>query len=209
MRTARRLPSFSSPSGRRSVAAILVFFAFTAPFGIAAHLLSELFGLGWHDDADVVLSARHGYLAALALLSLGGLLAALLALPRGDRRSRIAALVDALPFRGRGLGFTACAFVAQFAFFAVTQIGEGCPLCGGDVFTGVLAAAIAAALGAFAVALGKRRILEFAFALICAIATAALTGPAASAATAYRGPAAASPRRSPFAFRYRPPPIAA
>jgi hypothetical protein len=37
---------------RRSVVSALVFFAFTTPLGIAAHLISELAGLGWHDDVD-------------------------------------------------------------------------------------------------------------------------------------------------------------
>jgi hypothetical protein len=193
---------------RRSAVASLVFFAFTTPFGIAAHLLSELAGLGWHDDADVVLSARHGYLAALALASIAGLIGAVLTLPRSDRRARVASLIEALPFKGRGTGFTAIAFIAQFAFFGVTQIGEGCPLCGGDVLIGVTAAAFAAALGAIAIALGKRRIIEFTLALLYSLVARSFVGPIANRVARYRGPVVTATRRTPFSFRYRPPPLA-
>jgi hypothetical protein len=192
---------------RRSAIAVAVFLALTTPLGIAAHLISELAGLGWHADADVVLSARHAYLGALALAALAGLLVALLGVPRGERRARIAELVESLPFHGRGPGFTFVSFVAQFAFFAVTQIGEGCPLCGGDVLVGVVAAALAALFGALAVALGKRRILDFVLAL--AFAWAPLTsGAAGPARSELRRRVALRParRRAPFAFRYRPPP---
>lgn len=194
---------------RRSAVAACVFFAFTAPLGIAAHLISELAGLGWHDDADVAFSARHGYLAALALLALGGLFVALRSLPSGERRARVAELVESLPFAGRGAAFTIVSFLAQFAFFAVTQIGEGCPLCSGDVVVGVFAAAIAALLGALAVSLGKRRILAFVLALVEVFVAAARESTIASCVSRRRRPRAVSLRRSPFAFRYRPPPVVA
>jgi hypothetical protein len=194
---------------RQSPAALLAFFALTAPCGIAAHLLSEFFGLGWHDDADVIFSARHGYLALVAVAALASLIAALLVLPRGERRERVAALIEALPARGSGPGFIALAFVAQFGFFALTQIGEGCPLCGGDVFTGVLAAAVAALLGALAVTLGKRRIFELALRIMYEFARISFAPGSARRLGAYRVAPAMAPRRSPFAFRYRPPPVAA
>jgi hypothetical protein len=193
---------------RRSALAAFVFFAFTTPLGIAAHLISELAGLGWHDDADVAFSARHGYLAALALIAFGGLAYALRSVPRSERRARVAGLIESLPFRGRGAGFTIVSFVAQFAFFAVTQIGEGCPLCSGDVVVGVFAAAVAALIGAFAVALGKRRILDFVVGLAFAFAfAAASTQGVFRSALRDRATFRASRRRSPFAFRYRPPPV--
>ncbi|HEY0798170.1 MAG TPA: hypothetical protein VGD50_03415 [Candidatus Baltobacteraceae bacterium] len=187
-----------------------MFFAFTAPLGIAAHLLSELAGLGWHDDADVIVSPRHGYLALIAVITLGGLLAAIAVLPRGQRRARIAEMIEALPFKGCGFGFSAVSFVTQFAFFALTQIGEGCPLCSGDIFTGVLAAAIAAAVGALFVALAMRRVLELAFALAQYLsATLLVATGAASCFHKRRIAAAPTRRRTPFAFRYRPPPLIA
>jgi hypothetical protein len=194
---------------RRSPAALLAFFALTAPFGIAAHLLSELFGLGWHDDADVIFSARHAYLALIAVAALASLSAALLALPRGERRERVATLVDALPRRGSGPGFLLLAFVAQFGFFALTQIGEGCPLCGGDIVTGVVAAGIAALLGALAVTFGKRRILELALQVMCEFVRIPSAPDIPSNVRAHRVAPATAARRSPFAFRYRPPPVAA
>ncbi len=194
---------------RCAFAASLVFFAFTTPFGIAAHLLAELFGLGWQDGADVVFSARHGYLAVLAAVSLAGAVVAVLALPRCERRARVASLVEALPYKGAGVGFASIAFVAQFGFFALTQIGEGCPLCGGDIVTGIVAAGFAAALGAITVTLCKRRVLEFALALVWAIAAAVFASGIVNGVAPYSGPAAPATRRTPFSFRYRPPPVAA
>jgi hypothetical protein len=194
---------------RRGVLATCVFVAFTTPLGIAAHLISELAGLGWHDDADVAFSARHAYLAALALLAISGLLLALRSVPRGERGARVTALVESLPFAGRGLGFTLVSFVAQFAFFAMTQIGEGCPLCSGDVLVGVTAAAVAALCGAFAVALGKRRILEFALALVAVFVAAACACTIPSGVLRRRSPRPLAARRTPFSFRYRPPPALA
>jgi hypothetical protein len=192
-------------TSRRAVTATLIFFAFTTPFGIAAHLLSELAGLGWHDDADIIFSPKHAYLVILALISLGGLVTALTTLPRDVRRARVATLVDDLPFKGRGAGFTALSFVAQFGFFALTQIGEGCPLCSGDVFTGVLAAA--AMLGALLVSLGKRRILEFALALVRYLTIVFVVDRAVVRALSdARKTVPSTRRRAPFAFRYRPPP---
>jgi hypothetical protein len=193
---------------RRSALAAFVFFAFTAPLGIAAHLISELAGLGWHDDADVAFSARHGYLAALAVVALLGLFLALRSIPKSDRRARVAELVGSLPFRGRGAGFTLVSFVAQFAFFAVTQIGEGCPLCSGDVVVGVFAAAVAALIGALAVTFGKRRILDFVLGLALAFAFVAPPVPGnLRSALRRRVSLRASRRRTPFSFRYRPPPV--
>ena len=202
-------PVAKSSHGVSPLWALLLFFAFTAPLGIAAHLLSELAGLGWHDDADVAFSARHGYLALIALGALVALALSLRAVPRGDRRARIAAIVEALPFKGQGAGFVALSFSAQFAFFAITQIGEGCPLCGGDVFAGVLAAALAAFCGALAVMLGKRRLLDFVLALAWAVAFS--PGAESPRRSLFREGVVALRRRSrtPFAFRYRPPPLTA
>ncbi len=187
--------------------ATLLFFGFTVPLGIAAHLLAELAGLGWHDDADVAFSARHGYLALIAVGALVALALSLRAVPRGDRRARIEQLVDALPFKGEGAGFVGLSFAAQFAFFAITQIGEGCPLCDGDVFIGVLAAALAAFCGALAVMLGKRRLLDFVLALAWAVAIVFDAERAAGARFAAGLVVLRERSCTPFAFRYRPPPL--
>jgi len=194
---------------RRAALAGIVFFAFTAPLGIAAHLISELAGLGWHDDADVAFSARHGYLAGLAIVSIVSLLVALRTLPRSKRRTQVAELIESLPFGGRGVAFTAVSFLAQFVFFAITQIGEGCPLCGGDVVTGVFAAAIAALLGAIAVSFGKRRFLEFVLTLVAVFVRALRETRLAAALVRRRFARTTAKRRTAFSFRYRPPPRAA
>jgi hypothetical protein len=75
------------------------------------------------------------------------------------------------------------------------------------VFVGVVAAAIAAALGALLVTLGKRRFLELAFSLIQYFRTFLVRTVARRSCDRERA-AVASPgrRRTPFSFRYRPPP---
>jgi hypothetical protein len=187
--------------------ATLLFFAFTAPLGIAAHLIAELVGLGWRDDAALAFSARHGYLALIGLGALVALVLSLRAVPGGDRRARIEQIVDALPFKGEGIGFFSLSFAAQFVFFAVTQIGEGSPLLGGDVFTGVLAAALASFCGALAVVLGKRRLLDLVLAVAWAVAL--LCGNECPASARFAAGLVVPRERTctPFAFRYRPPPL--
>jgi hypothetical protein len=193
---------------RQPLFATLLFAALAAPFGIAAHLVSELAGLGLHDDVDVLFSARHGYLALIAFAAMAVIGAIARATPHRERRRRVAELVAALPMRGRGLGFVAISFALQFGFFAVTQIGEGCPLCGGDVLAGVLAAAVAALLGALLVAYGQRRFLEFACALVW-LASARSSDDVSIFCARFRRANPRPVRRSPFAFRYRPPPLVA
>jgi hypothetical protein len=209
-RSARVAFSVVPMSARRSApAAALAFGAFAILFGTASHLAAELFGLGWPADASVLASPRHAYLAVAALLALLALALSVRCSPGTDRRGRISALVDALPYRGRGMGFAALAFVSQFAFAAVTQIGEGYPLAAGDAVTGVIAGVVAAALGAVIVTLCKRRVLAFALALVCATLDAVFARGVVDGVAADHGPGVTATRRTPFAFRYRPPPIAA
>jgi hypothetical protein len=145
---------------------LFAFVAFTVPFGIGAHLFAELAGLGWHDDAEIAFSGRHLYLAVIAVATFVALLAMLRGIPRDGRRRTIGQLVAALPFGGSGVRFALLSFALQFGFFAVTQIGEGCPLCGGDVFVGLLAAALAAIVGALAISFGKVRFFVLALGLV-------------------------------------------
>ena len=195
--------------GRRAALAAGIFFGFTAPFGIAAHLLSELAGLGLRDDADVVLSARHGYLAIVAFAALAMFVVVLRSVPADSRRQRVSEIVEALPFEGRSARFIALSFVLQFGFFAVTQIGEGCPLCGGDVIVGIAAASAAALIGALVVTFVKERVLELAMELVWYASQALAASPVPVRSRREQHAAdASSPRRTPFSFRYRPPPIA-
>lgn len=199
-----------TPGGQRSALAACIFFAFTAPFGIAAHLLSELAGLGWHDDADVLFSARHGYLAIVALAALATFTVALRSVPANSRRRHVSEIIEALPFKGRGARFIALSFALQFGFFAVTQIGEGCPLCGGDVIVGIVAAAAAALIGALVVTFVKERVLELAMGLVWYALQTLWAAPVPVRSWREQHAAdATSARRTPFSFRYRPPPIAA
>ncbi len=141
--------------------ALLLYFALCVPFGIGVHFGSEFAGLG-RDAADLAFSPLHAYLLALAAGALGVFLAAGGFFAGGaERRRRIGLMTAALPFGARGLRFAALSAAMQFGFFAVTQLGEGCPLCKGDLLVGLIAALAASAIGAGAVAALRRRIVRY------------------------------------------------
>ena len=142
---------------------MLLYLALSVPFGIAVHLGSEFAGLG-RDADDLAFSPLHAYLAVIAVAALaaflicGGFFAGAM-----ERRRRIGLMARALPFDGRGPRFFAFSAALQFAFFAVTQLGEGCPLCKGDALVGVAAAVIASVVGSCALmALRKQIVRAFA-----------------------------------------------
>jgi hypothetical protein len=141
--------------------ALCLYFTLCVPFGIAVHLGSELAGLG-RDAGDLAFSPLHGY---LLLLGSGALVAFLVAGGffggSAERRRRLGLMTASLPWGARGLRFAALSAAMQFAFFAVTQFGEGCPLCKGDLLVGLIAALIASGIGAFAVAALRRRIVRY------------------------------------------------
>jgi hypothetical protein len=147
-------------SYRHSLPAYIVFAALTIPFGIAAHLIAELAGLGYHDDAELVFSAQHWYLAALAAASLASLLGLVSVIPYADRRRIVACLAADLPFAGQGFRFFALSFTGQFGFFVITQYAEGDPLRGGNLGVGLIAASIASAIGSLVITLCKAQILR-------------------------------------------------
>ncbi len=141
--------------------ALCLYFALCVPFGIAVHLGSEFAGLG-RDAGDLAFSALHGYLLLLG----GGALAAFLVAGgffsgSAERRRRIGLMTAALPWGARGSRFAALSAAMQFGFFAITQFGEGCPLCKGDLLVGSIAALVASGIGAFAVAALRRRIVRY------------------------------------------------
>jgi hypothetical protein len=195
------------PIGRR-LAAGLLFGAVTTLFGIVTHLMAELAGLGWRLDLSLVFSGRHAYLGVIAASCVVAAIVALALLPPEDCRARGRSLISALPFGGEGAGFTAAAFAAQFAFFVISQLGEGCPLHGGDVVAAVLAAMLTAFCGALVVAFGKRRMLEFVLSLVWTIRFGA-SPQVENGVAPYPRPPARPVRCSPFSFRYRPPPSTA
>jgi len=141
--------------------ALLLYFALCVPFGIAVHLGSEFAGLG-RDAGDLAFSPLHGYLLVLAagalaaFLVAGGFFAG-----SAERRRRLALMTAALPYRARGLRFAALSAAMQFGFFAITQVGEGCPLCKGDLLVGLIAALVASGIGAYAVTALRRRIVRY------------------------------------------------
>jgi len=187
----------------------LAFLAFAALFGSVVHLLSEVWGLGWSTAGTLAFWQRHEYLTGFVAAAVACLLSAARMLPRGERRVRVASLVRSLPFEGRGTGFAATAFAAQFAFGALTQLGEGDPLSRGSLLTGIIAGIVAAVCGALILTFCKRRIFELALALVWATLRSAFARGAVNGIAAYRGPSAPAVRRTPYSFRYRPPPLAA
>jgi hypothetical protein len=140
--------------------AILLYLTLSVPFGIAVHLGAEFGGLG-RDAEDLVFSPLHAYLALIAVVALAAfLIAGGFFASNAERRRRIGLLAGALPFNGRGPRFFAFSSGLQLTFFAVTQLGEGCPLCKGDVFVGVLVAIVASIVGAFALIELRRQIVQ-------------------------------------------------
>ena len=138
--------------------ALLMYLALSVPFGIAVHLGSEFASLG-RDADDLAFSPLHAYLAILAIAALavfliaGGFFAS-----ASERRRRIGLMSRALPFRGTGARFLVFSAALQFGFFALTQLGEGCPFCKGDIVVGIVAAIVASFAGAFALVRLRRHI---------------------------------------------------
>ncbi|MGC1379913.1 MAG: hypothetical protein WA814_02675 [Candidatus Baltobacteraceae bacterium] len=127
--------------------ALLLYLALSVPFGIVVHLGSEFAGLG-RDADELAFSPLHAYLAIVGIAAFAAFVIAGGLFERApERRRRIGLMAQALPFYGRGPGFLVLSAALQFAFFAITQLGEGCPLCKGDVLVGVAAALLASVAG--------------------------------------------------------------
>jgi hypothetical protein len=140
--------------------ALALYLALSVPFGILVHLCSEFAGLG-RDADDLAFSPLHGYLLIIGLAALATFIcSAGIFDSQAERRRRIGLMAGALPYGGRGARFFGLSAAMQFGFFLVTQLGEGCPLCKGDFFTGLAAAAIASAIGAFALQVLRRQIVR-------------------------------------------------
>lgn len=128
--------------------------------GIGAHLVSEFAAMGSGAEA-VAISPRHIYLGLAAITSLFVAYRELTAMVRGASSGRDAKRIAemglaTLPFAGRR-HFWLVTAALQFAVGSVTEIGEGCPLCGHDVIAGIAGAVLGAVLLAlFARALSKR-----------------------------------------------------
>jgi len=154
----------------------LLFGALVVLSGISVHLISELAGLGWRADAELIVSPHHIPLALLALAALGALGAVGYGVARHpNRNAAIADITRALPDGGCGPRFLSLAFAGQFFVFAVTQAGEGVPIDRGDFGLAVVAALLASVIGALLVARSQRRLIEaLGQLLVVLIAAAAL-----------------------------------
>jgi heme exporter protein D len=135
---------------------------------VVAHLVSEFFAMGAAANA-VALSPTHLYLGVAVLVAAAVAAQQALALWRNSRggrdlKSALHVGLETLPFRGRGafLIFTAG---LQLGISMTTEIGEGCPFCGHDVFAGVVGAVATIALLAFAARTIGRRLPTIAAAI--------------------------------------------
>lgn len=138
----------------------LLYLACVVLGGVVTHLISEFAAMG--SDADrVALSPRHLYLGVAAIVAILIAIRELVVLrsrAKGGRDAkRLAELgLASLPFNGKRHFWiiTAC---LQLAVGGVTEIGEGCPLCGHDIVAGVGGALLGAiVLALLARALGNR-----------------------------------------------------
>ncbi len=151
-----------SRSLRWLYAALVVFGA------IAAHLCSEFAGMG-ADSGAIAFSSRHLYLALAALAALAVAVREISgfvgAAANGRDRKRLAEMsLATLPWRG-GRRFVLFTALLQFGIGGLTEIGEGCPLCGHDIGAGVVGAVVGALLLALATRLLARRLPAAASAL--------------------------------------------
>jgi hypothetical protein len=137
----KKAPALQVPSLR------WVYLACVVIGSIGAHLVSEFAAMG-SDAEKLSVSPRHLYLLVAALAAL--LFAVrevrqLRASSSGGRdfKRKIELGLASLPFSGTGRFWMATAGL-QLAIGAITEIGEGCPLCGHDVAAGIGGAVIGA-----------------------------------------------------------------
>jgi hypothetical protein len=122
--------------------------AAVVPSATLVHLVAEASALG-PGALSLAFVLRHLYLAVLVVISLAVFARTVgLGRPRNESRRRVA-LLGAL-LRGRHApAMLATLLAAHLAFFALTQLGEGIPLLGGDLVLGLalgLLGSLAAAL---------------------------------------------------------------
>lgn len=145
-----------------------VYLALVVLGSIGAHLTAEFAAMG--SDADAVaLSPRHLYLGLAAIGALAFALAELVALRRissgsRDFKRRMEMGIGTLPLAGTPW-FAPATGALFLGIGAVTEIGEGCPLCGHDVTAGVIGAFLGSLLLGLAVRAFTKRMPSMATAI--------------------------------------------
>jgi hypothetical protein len=146
-----------------------VYLALVVLGSIGAHLASE-FGAMGRDAGEVALSPRHVYLGVAAIVSLAFAIRELLVLRAAssssrDFKRRIEMGLSALPFAGKR--YFGVATAGLFLLIGgATEIGEGCPIAGHDIWAGVFGALICSLGLALAVRAFTRRLPSIAAALL-------------------------------------------
>jgi hypothetical protein len=117
--------------------------AAVVPSATLVHLVAEASALG-PGALTPAFMLRHVYLGVLLALSLASFARTVgLGGPRAELRRRVA-LLGAILRGPRAPAMLAALMAAQLAFFALTQLGEGIPLLGGDLVLGLTLARVAA-----------------------------------------------------------------
>lgn len=160
---------FPQPTPLASPSLRVLYVACLALGSIAAHLISEFVGMGSAADA-VAFSPRHIYLGAAGLVALALVIREVALLraraANGRDAKRIAEIgLASLPFGGKRYFWIVTAAL-QFAAGALTEIGEGCPLCGHDVAAGFAGALIGAIILALVARALSKRLPSIASALV-------------------------------------------
>jgi hypothetical protein len=110
--------------------------AAVVPSATLVHLVAEASALG-PGALTPAFMLRHVYLGVLLALSLASFARTVgLGGPRAELRRRVA-LLGAILRGPRAPAMLAALMAAQLAFFALTQLGEGIPLLGGDLVLGL------------------------------------------------------------------------
>jgi hypothetical protein len=162
--------------------------AAVVPSAALVHIVAEASALG-SGALTPAFVLRHVYLGLLVLASLAAFARTVgIGRPRAELRRRVA-LLRTLVRAPHRWSAVAVLIAAHLGFFALTQLGEGVPLLGGDVVLGLSLGVIGSLLAALTVAFLGRTVVDVAIRTL-----------------SWRQPQAAPARR---AHRRIPPPRAA
>jgi hypothetical protein len=145
-----------------------VYLALIVLGSIGAHLTAEFAAMGGDAD-EVALSPRHLYLGLAAVAALAFALCELIAMRKSssgarDFKRRMEIGIGTLPLAGTPW-FTPATAASFLTIGGITEIGEGCPLCGHDVTAGVIGAFLGSLLVGLVVRAFTRRMPSLASAV--------------------------------------------
>ncbi|MGD1065414.1 MAG: hypothetical protein ABR975_01185, partial [Vulcanimicrobiaceae bacterium] len=135
--------------------------AAVVPSAALVHIVAEASALG-SGALTPAFVLRHVYLGLLVLASLAAFARTVgIGRPRAELRRRVA-LLRTLVRAPHRWSAVAVLVAAHLGFFALTQLGEGVPLLGGDVVLGLSLGVIGSLLAALTVAFLGRTVVDVA-----------------------------------------------